>query len=243
MRRLTRSPLALLTIGAVLTAIVALAASVLLSAPSSSGSLVDPAEPAPTDLASANTLGSATAPVTLDVYADFQCPNCRAYAEQVEPRLVNAYVRPGTARIVLHDIAFLGKGSADTDESVQAAVAARCAEDQGRFWSYQEYLFANQGAENTGAFKRSLFDAIADRLNLNRTTFDACLSDPARASEIQTDTSRALASGIHGTPTVLVNGKAVSSWGLSAISQAIDAAAAAPRSPSVTGAAARSPGA
>ncbi len=223
-------------------AIAALAATALLSAPSRSGSLLAPAEPAPTELASAKTLGSSGAPVTLDVYADFQCPNCKAYAEDVEPRIVNVYVRPGTARIVFHDIAFLGKGSADKDESLQAAVAARCAEDQGRFWPYQEYLFANQGAvENSGTYNRAFFDSIADRLSLDRTAFDKCLSDSARASAVKSDTSKAFAAGVKGTPTVFVNGKQLSSWGLSAISAAIDEAASA--SPASSGASLATPAA
>ena len=239
---MTRSPIALLTVAVVVLALAALGVNALLSS-SSSGKLIDPAEPAPSALASGMGLGQANAPVTVDVYADFQCPNCRAYAEQVEPRVINQYVRPGIARIVFHDMAFLGTGSPQQDESVQAAVAARCAEAQGRFWSYQEYLFANQGTENGGAFNRTLFDSIADRVGLDRGTFDACLADPAQTNAVMSDTSKALEAGINATPTVLVNGTALSSWGLSAISQAIDAAAAASPPPSASSAAGQSPGA
>ncbi len=220
--------MALITAGAVLIGIVAIAANLLLNQPPSAAHLVAPPEPTPASPASGTALGSADAKVTIDVYADYQCPNCRAYAEQVEPRLANQYVRPGSARMVFHDLAFLGTGSDPAkNESIQAAVAARCAEDQGRFWSYQEYLFANQGpAENSGTYNRALFDAIAERIGINRTTFDSCIADPAQAKAVQADTAAALQAGIHQTPTLIVNGTTLGSWGLQAVSAAIDAALA-----------------
>ena len=164
--------------------------------------------------------------MTLDVYVDFQCPNCAAYAQEVEPRLVNQYVQNGSARMVIHDLAFLGPTSnPGSDESVQAALAANCAGDQARFWSYQEYLFANQGpVENGGTFSRSLLDGIASRLGLDRTRFDACMSDPARTKAVQAETQAAMAAGIDRTPTILVNGTALGSWGLQTITDAIDTA-------------------
>ena len=209
-----------------LVGVVLLAANVLLSQPRAAASILDPAEPAPVDLASGRALGKADAKVTLDVYVDFQCPNCAAYAQEVEPRLVNQYVRPGSARMVIHDLAFLGPTSnPGSDESVQAALAANCAGDQGRFWSYQEYLFANQGpVENGGTFSRSLLDGIASRLGLDGTRFDACMADPARTKAVQSETQAATSAGINRTPTIRVNGTALGSWDLQTIAKAIDAA-------------------
>ncbi len=223
---ITRSPIAVITAAAVLIGVVLLAANVLRSQPPTAVTIVAPAEPAPAALASGQTLGQANARVTLDVYVDFQCPNCKAYAQEVEPRLVNQYVRTGQARMVLHDLAFLGPGSNPAgDESIQAAAAARCAGDQGKFWAYQEYLFANQGpVENGGTFNRTMFDAIATRLGLGLRAFDTCLADPARVKAVQAATAAAIAGGIKGTPTILVNGTALGSWGLQAITNAIDAA-------------------
>jgi protein-disulfide isomerase len=225
---LARSPLVLITAAAIAIGILVLIANVLLGTTPATGRLIDPAEPAPAALATARTLGPADAKVTIDLYADYQCPNCAAYAAQVEPRLVNQYVRTGSARMVFHDMAFLGSGSDPAkNESIQAAVAARCAEDQGKFWAYQEYLFANQGpVENGGTFKRSLFDSIADRLGLDRTAFDTCLADPAKTAAVQADTEASIKAGIMGTPTLVVNGTALTSWGLDAASAAIDAALA-----------------
>jgi protein-disulfide isomerase len=224
-----QSPIRLITAGVVVIGIVALAAIFLVNQPHPVTALVTPAEPAPSALGSGRTLGKADAKVTLDEYVDFQCPNCAAYAREVEPRVVNQFVVPGTARIVLHDLAFLGPNSnPSTDESVQAALAANCAEAQGKFWAYQEYLFTNQGpVENGGTFSRTMLDAIASKLGLDMNRFSACMADPANTKTVQTETQAALAAGIDRTPTIIVNGNVLASWDLQTISNAIVAAQAA----------------
>ncbi|MGC8634741.1 MAG: DsbA family protein [Candidatus Limnocylindrales bacterium] len=225
-----QSPTRLITAGVVVIGMVALAAIFLLNQPHAATALVTPAEPAPADLGSGRTLGKADAKVTLDEYIDFQCPNCAAYARQVEPRVVNQFVVPGTAKIVLHDLAFLGpNANPATDESVQAALAANCAEAQGKFWAYQEYLFTNQGpVENGGTFSRAMLDSIATRLGLDMPQFSACMADPANTRTVQAETQAALAAGIDRTPTIIVNGNLLPSWDLRTISDAIVAAQAAP---------------
>ena len=124
--------------------------------------LTTPTSPTPVALADGRTLGKADAPVTLEVWTDFQCPICGEYARTVEPALVSRYVTPGTLRIVHHDAAFQGqKSSATYDESVEAAAGARCAADQGGYWPFQDWAFANQAGENQGAFAAPRLTAIA----------------------------------------------------------------------------------
>lgn len=219
----------MLITGAVVLVVVAVLVVALVAGRSpSTVALVDPAEPAPAALASGHTLGRADASVTIDLWEDFQCPNCAVFARTVEPRLVNQYVVPGTARIVFHHLAFIGStANRDGFESLLAAVAADCASDQGRFWAYQEYLFANQGPqENGGTFNAELFDAIARRLGLDVTAFDSCRADPARAASVKAARAEATAAGITGTPTIHVNGTAVAAWNFPTVSAAIEAAAA-----------------
>jgi protein-disulfide isomerase len=73
-------------------------------------------------------LGDPEAPVTIEVYADFQCPYCQRFALMEGPRIVDTWVVPGHARLVFRDFAFLG------EESRWAAVAARLAAEQDHFW-------------------------------------------------------------------------------------------------------------
>jgi protein-disulfide isomerase len=227
--RLTSSPLAMITtvvvaIGA-LALVVAVGANVLASA-SGPQPVVAPAQPAPAGLASGRSIGKSTAPVKLDVWEDFQCPYCDEFTRSVEPSIVSQYVAPGTAQLTFHDYSFIGNGHSP-DESNDAAVAARCAEDQGQFWAYMQYLYANQGAsENSGTFNKTMFDAIATKLGLNLGTFDSCLSDPAKLQAVRAETAQGQQLGITGTPTLFVDGKALANpQDINAVSSAIEAAA------------------
>ena len=165
--------------------------------------LLPPAAAYPAALAEGRSLGEADAPVTLDVYSDFQCPVCRRYAEDVEPALVARYVEPGVLRIVHHDAAILGRGGSG-DESVAAAIAARVAADAGAYWPYHDWLFANQHGENDGHITRERLVAIAARVGLDIAAFEAALDDPGHRADVLAETAAARAAGIDATPTLVV---------------------------------------
>lgn len=178
----------------------------------------------PTDLADGHALGEEDAPVTVEVWADYQCPYCALFTQQVEPQLIAQYVETGQARLVFRDLAFLG------EESRWAAVAARLAEEQDAFWPYHDYLFANQLGENVGSYSIARLQEIATLVGLDRGAFDAGLRlDSARATfdairaEFEADAGRL---GIRSTPTVVVDGTVVTGNDLAAIRAAIDAALA-----------------
>ena len=175
----------------------------------------------PPSLAHDRSLGSASAPVTLDVWSDFQCPFCQQFWTTVEPQIVSTYVAPGKVRLVYHDYTFLGQ------ESIDAAIAARCADRQGKFWDYHDYLFANQGAENSGAFAPSRLTQLAQAVGLDMTAWTACLKDPTVGQAIQQETAAGTAAGVTGTPTIFVDGKQIAGYSYTAVSAAIDAALAA----------------
>jgi protein-disulfide isomerase len=146
------------------------------------------------------TLGAADAAVTLEVWTDFQCPTCRIFNQRMKPFLVEEYVKTGKARFVHHDMAFIG------DESLGAAISARCAERQGQFWTYVDLLFANQGGNNSGAFSRDQTTQFAARVPLDIPAFSACLDDPAIERAVKVETRQAYEKGVKETPTLLVNG-------------------------------------
>ena len=150
-----------------------------------------PSEPTPTELADGRAIGSADAPATLEVWADFQCPSCGLFARAAEARLIRDYVADGQLRIVYRDFAFLG------DESTDAAVAARAAEAQGQFWPYHDWLYANQAGENKGGFRREVLVGIAKELGLDVPAFEAALDDAAMAADVkdETDSGRAVPIG------------------------------------------------
>ena len=188
----------------------------------------------PPNIANGPSLGTPAAPVTIEIWADYQCPFCRLEAMVFGGSMERAYVLPGTARIVYHDFAFLGK------ESIDAAVAARCAgrQDPGAYWRYHDLLFASQQGENQGTFSRANLVTLAGIASLDATAFTACLDDPAVAKAVADETAQGRALGIASTPTLRITGPAGTrmltgfsqSW--AAISDAVAAVESAPASAS-----------
>jgi protein-disulfide isomerase len=164
-----------------------------------------------------HVVGAADAPVTIDEHLDFQCPFCRRAAMEVLPTIDQKYVEPGTAKIVVHPIAILGS------ESVQAAAAAECANDQGQFWAYHDILYANQGAEQSGGFSDGRLKQFASALKMDKTLFDGCLDSAKYVEEVKQRTEAARDSGIASTPTFIVNGVRVAAT-IDDLSAAIESA-------------------
>jgi len=227
-----RSPILLITaiIGGI--GIVVLGALILVQgkpAAVDTTGLVTPATSTPVALADGRSIGKADAPVTLEVWTDFQCPVCGQFARTVEPLLVSKYVTPGTLRIVHRDAAFQGaKSSSPYDESVEAAAGARCAADQSAYWPFQDWVFANQMNENQGAFAADRLTAMASAAGLDVTAWKACLATGTAQAAVKTETTDAVAVGVNATPTMSLNGEVI--VGLKSITDLgakIEAAAAA----------------
>ena len=191
--------------------------------------LVAPSSPTPVELADGRSNGKADAPVTLDVWSDFQCPACGQFAEIVAPSLVRDYVAPGTLRVVYHDAAFQGaRAGGSYDESVEAATGARCAADQGRYWPFHDWLFANQDGENKGAFADARLRAMATSAGLDVVAWDACRATGDQQRAVRSETGQATASGVNATPTMILNGETIVGLRSAAeLGQKIQAAAAA----------------
>lgn len=179
------------------------------------------------------TLGEAAAPVTIDVYADFQCPYCQRFSLLVSPELTETWVRPGHARIVFHDFAFLG------EESRWAAVAGRLAAQQNRFWPFHDLLYSNLLGENVGSYTPDRLMLMGRMAGLDMDAFIAGLQVPAaRASWAVIDQEirdAATSRGVSATPTVFVNGVRVESPDAATIGAAVQAALTASGSPTPGG--------
>ena len=149
-------------------------------------------------LVSGRGMGVTDAPVVLEVWTDYQCPICGAWANGVEARLYDRYITEGKLRIEHHHFAFLG------EESFTAAVAASCAERQGSFWAYHSLLFANQSGENQGAFSDAHLRILAATAGLDLAAYDTCIADPAVRANVEAESAAAADLGINSTPTLKV---------------------------------------
>jgi protein-disulfide isomerase len=172
--------------------------------------LEHPASTTPIELAAGRSLGRADAPVTLDVWSDFQCPACGQFARTVVPSLIREYVTPGTLRIVYHDAAFQGRRAGGAyDESVEAAAGARCAAEVGGYWAFHDWLFANQSGENDGAFALERLRTIATAAGLALTAWDACRATGEQQAAVRNETGQAVTLGVNATPTMFLNGETI----------------------------------
>ena len=172
--------------------------------------LVHPASATPMELAAGRSLGRADAPVTLDVWSDFQCPACGQLARTVFPSLIREYVTPGTLRIVYHDAAFQGRRAGGSyDESVEAAAGTRCAAAVGGYWTFHDWLFANQSGENEGAFALERLRAIAMSAGLDLSAWDACRATGEQQAAVRSETGQAATLGVNATPTMFLNGESI----------------------------------
>ncbi|MCX9078783.1 MAG: thioredoxin domain-containing protein, partial [Candidatus Methanoperedens sp.] len=140
--------------------------------------------------------GPEDAQVTIVQFSDFSCPHCYDFAIQTMPHLKVAY--SDRVRFVFRDAPILGPASG------WAALAAECADDQGKFWEYHDLLFANQGD-----LTRQNLTVYAQQVGLDTTTFDTCVDNQTHLEELQNDLSAAQAAGVSGTPTFFINGRRV----------------------------------
>lgn len=139
-------------------------------------------------------LGSDTAQVTIIEFTDLQCPYCARFALTTWPALRARYVDTGKVRFASRDLPLPFHAQA-----VPAAVAARCAGEQGRFFDYREALFGAQS--RLGA---SPYDEIAGRLGLDLGRFATCRGNRAVAAAVKEDARLAAANGITATPTFVI---------------------------------------
>ncbi len=179
-------------------------------------------------LVDGRSLGDPNAPVKIDVYVDFQCPSCKNFSEDVEPKIFDQLVASGDVFYTFRHFPFLDDNVVGK-ESDQAANASMCAMDQDRFWDYHAILFANWNGENQNAFSDKRLVAFAESLGLDMNTFNNCFEANNFKADIDADLAAGRMKGVQGTPSVFVNGEILTPGfvpSFDEISQAVDAALA-----------------
>ena len=157
---------------------------------------------------SGTSMGDPNAPVKMDVWEDFQCSGCLFYTNTLEPQIIQSYVETSKVYYTFHFIPFIDGTSG---ESHQAANAAMCANEQGRFWDYHDMLFANWQGENVGAYIDVRLVAFANQLGLDMTKFEKYFKANTYADQINQDAQAGQAKGVPPTPGIFVNGVIVTS--------------------------------
>jgi protein-disulfide isomerase len=155
--------------------------------------------------------GSEKAEITIVKFEDFQCPYCKA----VQPNFQEVLKRyDGKVRLVHKDLPL----DQIHPQARQAAEAARCADDEGKFWEYHDRLYASSPKAAPEDLK-----FYAEDLGLKQDSFDKCLTSGKYKAAIQKDMNEAASLGLTGTPTFFINGRELSgAQSVETISQIID---------------------
>jgi len=152
-------------------------------------------------LAQGVTRGDPDAPVTIIEFADYQCPGCGAFGLSVKPQIDLTYVETGKAKFVYYDFPLTQIHA----HAFLAARAARCADDQGQFWAYQEQLFRNQPSWSVESSPIGTFVGYADDVGIDRSVFEGCVKSDRHADVISANMRLGYELGIDGTPTIMIN--------------------------------------
>jgi protein-disulfide isomerase len=134
--------------------------------------------------------GRADAPITLLEYSDFTCGYCGKFFRETWPRLLAKYIETGKVRFVYRDYP-----RSDQGIGIEAAVAARCAGAQGRYWPMHDRLFSERGRLDSGSFK-----GYAKAIGLDEAAFAKCFDEREYLESIFRDRQEANRWGFRGTP-------------------------------------------
>ncbi len=146
--------------------------------------------------------GPADAKVKIVNYSDFGCIHCANFARNVGPRIRAEYESSGNVRFEFKDFIIGGPDTAN------AANAAECAADQGRFWDYHDLLFSRQGT-GPNVFKKASLKQYGEQLGLNTEQFNACVDGDQHLETVYRDSSEGQGQGVTGTPTFFINGERI----------------------------------
>ncbi len=173
---------------------------------SSSSNAVDPTETArqmylkaPVGATPPNMLGSPTATVTVEEFADYQCPTCAAQHPKMK-ELTGLYG---------NRIRFVYRGFPLTQihkNAYEAAVAAEAAGMQGKFWAMQDQLYPNQQTWANSTEARKIFEEYAQKIGLDFAKYQTDVVGLPAQNRVAADLERGRGVGINGTPTIYING-------------------------------------
>lgn len=146
-----------------------------------------------------NMLGSPTATVTVEEFADFQCPTC-ANVHGIMKNIQSAYGSRIKFIFRHFPLTQIHKNAYD------AAVAAEAAGKQGKFWDMQNLLFTNQQAWANSSDARTIFTSYAEKLGLDVEQFKNDMAGVETKQRVDLDKQRGTGMNVMSTPSVYING-------------------------------------
>ena len=143
-------------------------------------------------------IGNAGATITILEWGDYQCTYCYRFHQSSMDIIIDEYVKTGKANFVFRDFPLNGP------DSVLAAEASYCADDQGRYWEYHDEIYKNWAGERTGWVNRDSLAKFATTVSLDLEQFNQCLDDKKYNQRVLDNEKFGLDVGIRATPSFLV---------------------------------------
>ena len=148
--------------------------------------------------------GNSNAPITILEWGDYQCTFCYKFHQNTLNIIQKDFINTGKVKLVFKDFPLNGP------DSILAAEAAYCAEDQGKYWQYHDEIYTNWGGERTGWITRETLDNFANTVNLDLNKFNKCLDDHKYQNKVNAMHEFGKDIGIDATPSFLVfNGEKI----------------------------------
>ena len=153
-------------------------------------------------------LGSPDAKVTMIEFGDYQCPSCRAFWREIEPRIKKDYIDKGLVKLVFRDFPL----TQIHPDAFMAATAVDCALDQNKYWQYHDKVFLEQDKQSEDQIVRLSANDLtkwAKDVKMDPVAFRACLDSGKYKDEVSKDMADGNALGVPGTPMFFINGNVI----------------------------------
>lgn len=150
---------------------------------------------------SGNTLGSPTAPVTLEYFVDLECSTARAFTLEALPSIIHKWVRSGKLRIEYRSLRTVSEPKIFGAQQVAALAAGQ----QDKLWYYLENFYHEQGSEHSNYVTESYLQTLAQQVpDLNLTLWGNNRHNPQLAEQVVQDEQAAHAADLNSTPSFLI---------------------------------------
>jgi protein-disulfide isomerase len=147
--------------------------------------------------------GSEDAPVTIQLWSEFECPFSARFYRDTLPQIEEQYIKTGKVMFIYKDFPLSFHANAQ-----KAAEAGKCALEQDKFWEMHDKIYDSAGAGVKPTVEN--LKAWAGELGLKQGKFDECLDSGRMAAKVQADMQEGQQKGIRGTPGFLINDQPLS---------------------------------
>jgi protein-disulfide isomerase len=154
-------------------------------------------------------IGSASAPLEVTEFGDYECPQCGRFAALTEPDIRSRLVNGGEIRYRFIDFPLEMHRN-----TWNASIAAACADEQGKFWEMHDAIFAAQDQWNGEATSNpnKVLKQIGDGIVSDKDKFNSCLDEQKTKPKVQAHYKLATERKLPGTPTFIIGSQQISEF-------------------------------